>query len=112
MANNGHSSGNSSPPAEIPASPGEMAAVNPAALTVEQLAKMLALPEEKVRDHVAAGAPVAADGTINLIHYAAWLNKQLRSAEGESLHESLHDSFAVVNDPRSGTRRGEELDGD
>ena len=77
-------------PASEPACPGP---VNPAALTVEQLARMLALPEEKVRDHVAAGAPVAADGTINLIHYAAWLNKQLRSAEGE-------------------TRRGEELDGD
>ena len=50
---------------------------NPAALTVEQLARMLAVSEEKVREHVAAGAPMAADGTVNLVHYVAWLNRQL-----------------------------------
>ena len=55
--------------------------VNPAALTVEQLARMLAVPAGKVRDHVAAGAPVAADGRVNLVHYAAWLNRQLIRAE-------------------------------
>jgi hypothetical protein len=45
-------------------------------MTVTQLAQMLAMPEEKVRQHAAAGAPVGAGGTINLIHYAAWLLKQ------------------------------------
>jgi hypothetical protein len=55
---------------------------SPAALTVEQLAKMLAVPVEKVRDHMAAGAPVAADGTINLVHYAAWLNRRLKELDG------------------------------
>jgi hypothetical protein len=56
---------------------------NPAALTVEQLAKMLAVPVEKVRDHVAAGAPTGPDGTINLVHYAAWLNKRLKELDGD-----------------------------
>ena len=57
--------------------------VNPAALTVEQLARMLAVPAEKVRDHVAVGAPVAADGTINLVHYAAWLNREFGRRDGD-----------------------------
>ena len=58
-------------------------AVNPTALTVEQLARMLAVPAEKVRDHVAAGAPVAADGTVNLVQYAAWLNRELGRSDGD-----------------------------
>ena len=57
--------------------------VDPAVLTVEQLARMLAVPAGKVRDHVAAGAPVAADGTINLVHYAAWLNRELGRRDGD-----------------------------
>ena len=58
-------------------------AVNPVALTIEQLARMLAVPAEKVRDHVEAGAPVAADGTVNLVHYAAWLNRELAKSDGD-----------------------------
>ena len=61
-----------------PSAPG---AVNPATLTVEQLAKMLAIPAQKVRDHIAAGAPAAANGTINLVHYTAWLARQLAPVE-------------------------------
>ena len=61
--------------------PSALGAVNPAALTVEQLAKMLALPAEKVRDHITAGAPAAANGTINLVHYTAWLARQLTPVE-------------------------------
>ena len=59
-------------------------AVNPAALTVEQLARAIGLPVETVHRHVAEGAPAGADGTINLIHYAAWLNKRLVTAEPEA----------------------------
>ena len=51
------------------------AAANPSALTLAQLARLLSLPEETIRRHVEAGAPVAHDGTINLVHYAAWLNR-------------------------------------
>lgn len=35
------------------------------------------MTEEKVRADVAAGAPVNLDGSINVIHYAAWLAKEL-----------------------------------
>jgi hypothetical protein len=49
--------------------------VDPQALTVEQLARLLGLPVEKVRRHIEAGAPTAAGGTVSLVHYAAWLNK-------------------------------------
>jgi len=56
---------------------------DPTALTVEQLAKMLAVPAEKVRGHVTAGAPTGQDGTINLVHYAAWLNRRLKDLDGD-----------------------------
>jgi len=47
------------------------------ALTVEQLTKMLQIPAEKVREHVDSGAPTDADQRINLVHYTAWLNREL-----------------------------------
>jgi len=66
-----------------PAAPPADRPVDPTALTVEQLARMLGVPVEKVREHVAAEAPVAADGTVNLVHYAAWLNHQLGRRDGD-----------------------------
>ena len=51
--------------------------LNPLAISPENLAKMLGLAVEIVRKHVAQGAPVAADGTMNLIHYGAWLNTRI-----------------------------------
>ena len=62
-----------------PGQAGGSGAVNPAALTVAQLARMLAVPEETIRRHLAAGAPAGADGRVHLVHYAAWLNKELAS---------------------------------
>ena len=56
---------------------------SPAGLTVEQLARALGLPAQTVRRHVEDGAPAGADGTINLIHYAAWLNKRLGERDGD-----------------------------
>jgi hypothetical protein len=44
---------------------------------VDTLPKLLGLPQEVIDAHVKAGAPVARDGTVNLIHFAAWLNQQL-----------------------------------
>ena len=72
-------------PAEggAPAGPPAGGAVNPAALTVEQLARMLGVPAGKVRDHVAAGAPTGPGGTINLVRYAAWLNRELGRRDGD-----------------------------
>ena len=57
--------------------------MSPTALTVAQLARLLGLAERKVREHVAAGAPTGADGTINLVHYTAWLNRRLRQRDGD-----------------------------
>ena len=59
------------------------AQMNPAALTVAQAAKLLGVGEQAIRDHVAAGAPTAAGGTINLVHYVAWLNLQLKDRDGD-----------------------------
>jgi hypothetical protein len=59
------------------------AAANPSGLTVEQFARLLGVSVEKVRDHIAAGAPTGPDGTINLVHYAAWLNKELGSTDAD-----------------------------
>ena len=68
------------PPADGSSAPGGPGAVNPAALTAAQLARMLGVPEQTIRRHLAAGAPASADGRINLVHYAAWLNRELASS--------------------------------
>jgi hypothetical protein len=57
--------------------------LNPLALGVEQAARLLSAAGPKpvtadmVRDDIAAGAPTNADGTLNLIHYAAWLIREM-----------------------------------
>ena len=48
--------------------------LNPASLTPEDAARMLGISLDMLRADLDAGAPTNADGTINLIHYAAWLN--------------------------------------
>jgi hypothetical protein len=35
-----------------------------------------AVSEAMLRDDIAAGAPTNADGTMNLVHYAAWLVRE------------------------------------
>ena len=51
------------------------------ALNAEQLAKVLSaaggrrITEEMICADMDAGAPVNPDGTVNLIHYTAWLVK-------------------------------------
>jgi len=58
------------------------------ALSLADLARLLsksagkAVPVETIRRDVEAGAPVNADGTINLVHYAAWLVKEV-AARGD-----------------------------
>jgi hypothetical protein len=52
------------------------------ALTPAQAAKILAaagnrrITEAMVRADIDAGAPTNADGTLNLVHYAAWLARE------------------------------------
>ena len=53
--------------------------LQPTSLTMEHMQRILAaaggrpVTEEMIRADIAAGAPVNPDGTMNLIHYAAWL---------------------------------------
>ena len=51
--------------------------LDPTALTVEELARMLGLRREMLEADLEAGAPRNPDGTLNLVHYAAWLNTVL-----------------------------------
>jgi hypothetical protein len=55
--------------------------VNPAALAVADVARILSVSVEAVERDLREGAPAAADGTVNLVHYAAWLNGKL--ADGD-----------------------------
>lgn len=49
-------------------------ALNPASIEVEALERLLGFKPGQIQRHVEDGAPTNADGTMNLIHYAAWLN--------------------------------------
>ena len=57
-------------------------------MTLEQAARVLAAvgarcaTVENLRRDIEAGAPVNADGTVNLVHYAAWLAKEM-AARGD-----------------------------
>ena len=61
--------------------------VDPTRLPVEQAAKLLAaayrerIDPEKIRSDLQNGAPVNADGTINLVHYSAWQAKEMGRGE-------------------------------
>lgn len=63
--------------------------INPTALRIADAARLLtavggqAISESAIRDDLDAGAPTNADGTINLVHYAAWLVKEMGRSAGE-----------------------------
>ena len=56
--------------------------LQPTSLTVEHTSRLLSaaggrpVTEEMIRKDIEAGAPLNPDGTINLIHYAAWSVKE------------------------------------
>jgi hypothetical protein len=62
--------------------------LNPAALPVADAARVLTrmggkpVTEAMLRDDIDAGAPTNADGSINLVHYAAWLVKEMNQGGG------------------------------
>ena len=59
------------------------ASLDPTRLAVEQAAKLLSaaakvrVPDEQIVADLGSGAPQNPDGTINLVHYAAWLVKEM-----------------------------------
>jgi hypothetical protein len=61
--------------------------LNPTALSVTDAALVLSraggtsVTESMIREDIAEGAPTNADGTLNLVHYAAWLVKEMASAD-------------------------------
>ena len=61
----------------------ENATLDPNRLTPEQAAKLLSaaaklrVPVEQITADLEAGAPQNPDGTMNLMHYAAWLVKEM-----------------------------------
>jgi len=58
------------------------ARLNPAALSIPDTARVLSrvgstpVTEAMLRADLDAGAPANANGTINLVHYTAWLVKE------------------------------------
>ena len=63
------------------------ASLNPNALSIPDAARLLSkaggssVTEEMLRADLGAGAPENPDGTINLVHYAAWLVKGMGSGD-------------------------------
>jgi len=64
--------------------------LNPQALSLSDAARVLTasgtkpVTVEMLRADIDAGAPLNADGTLNLVHYAAWLVKEMASAAGKT----------------------------
>jgi hypothetical protein len=61
--------------------------LNPNALSAANAARLLSkvsgekVTEEMIRADLAAGAPANRDGSINLVHYAAWLVKEMSGGD-------------------------------
>ena len=71
-------------PSSQPAGGGQgMSRLNPAAMPVADAARVLTrlggkpVTEAMLRADIEAGAPTNADGSVNLVHYAAWLVKEM-----------------------------------
>jgi hypothetical protein len=62
---------------------GDASRLKPAALAVADAARVLTrlggseVTEAMLRADIDAGAPTNGDGTLNLVHYAAWLVKEM-----------------------------------
>jgi hypothetical protein len=61
--------------------------LSPTSLTVADAARLLTkaggqpVSMDMIDSDRAAGAPTNADGTINLVHYAAWLVREMASRD-------------------------------
>ncbi len=73
----------------------EKKTLNPAAMTVEEVAKTLGIPRKWLEADIAAGAPTNDDGTVNLVHYgrgstrvASRASKRIASPKGKSRRDT------------------------
>ena len=58
---------------------------DPSALPLADAARMLGIDLQALEADIQAGAPTNPDGTIHLVHYAAWLNLALKeNSDGEA----------------------------
>ena len=61
--------------------------LSPAALPIDDAATLLTriggmpVTQEMIRADIDAGAPVNEDGTLNLVHYAAWLVQRMGNGD-------------------------------
>jgi len=53
-------------------------------LSVDEGAELLGLSADTIRAHVARGLPLRADGRVDLVVYAAWLNTDAAKLEADS----------------------------
>lgn|GEM_PF-825398 len=88
VGESGHSSRRDASGGEIRGGPrmsAQFGSLDPNRLTVEQAARVLStsgrklVTVEMLQRDVEAGGPTNADGTINLIHFAAWIVKEMAS---------------------------------
>jgi hypothetical protein len=65
--------------------PGGGSAVNPASLSIEDMARLLSaaggrrVTPEQVQADIEAGAPLGPGGRLNLVHYTAWLVREVQA---------------------------------
>ena len=75
---------------EHASSSGGKPGLNPAALSVEDAAKVLSrmggkpVTANMLEADIDAGAPTNADGSINLVHYTAWLVREMSAGGGRA----------------------------
>lgn len=64
------------------------AAMNPTSLSIDEVSRLLSLAGgnlrkrvtvEQIQADIDAGAPVGPGGRINLVHYAAWLLREVQA---------------------------------
>jgi hypothetical protein len=71
------------PTENMPGTP--QSAVNPASLSIEDMSRLLSaaggrkVTPEQVQADIDAGAPVGVGGRMNLVHYAAWLVREVQA---------------------------------
>ena len=59
--------------------------VNPSSLSVEDISRLLSagggkrITAEEIQADVDAGAPIGRDGRLNLVHYAAWMVREVQA---------------------------------